>query len=928
MSPSPPSQRPRPEDRPLHADVRFLASTLGKVVRRLEGEDAFDAVEDLRRACRARRRGEHGAPSLDDLLARVDAMPLGTAAVVARAFALFFLLINTAEQVHRVRRRRAYQQKESATPQLGSARWVLERLRNEGHKAREIAAAIARLDVRPVLTAHPTEATRRTVLDLQARVADALLAREHVASSERRDLEEALEAEVEMLWLTAEVRHDRPSVLDEVSNALWYLEDRLLPASALLIDVFEREFEVVFGEALDAPLLLHPGSWVGGDRDGNPYVTPEITRSACRRSAYVVIGHYLDAVRALTKRLSLSARIAPVRDDLRASLERDREALPEVWEANRRRDQDEPLRLKLSFMAARLDATRRQIGARDAGRPDIFPAAYRGAAAFAYDLELIARELEAAGAARAQRALVEPLAAKVKVFGFHGYRLDVREDSGAHTEALADLAAAVGLAPLDGEALGRELLGKRPLGGPFVSVSSATQKTQGVFEVIRDMQAELGEAAASTYIISMTHSPLDLLRVLLLAREAGLVDLASDPPRSSIDVVPLFETHDDLLRAPAMMAELFQSPVYRRQLAARRMRQEVMIGYSDSSKDVGLLPAAWALYRAQEELARVCHEAGVSLTLFHGQGGTVGRGGGSPVHRAMLALPPGTTHGSIKITEQGEVISQKLGLLPLAERSLEVLASGALAMMFEDFRRALDPADLEAFRALMDRLSALALPVYRARVHDDPALFDLFLGATPVRELAHVHFGSRPTYRDKGTGTIRGIRAIPWVFGWTQIRLIVPGWLGVGTALSTVIAEPGGLEALQRMAKAFPFFDDLLAKVEMVCAKADPAIAQAYAERLGKAGPLFDELEAELQRTIDSILAIRGSHALLADAPVLRASIAVRNPYVDPLSLLQVSLLSRKARAAEGQSEAAKRLLDEALGTTLNGVAQGLRNTG
>ncbi len=443
---------------------------------------------------------------------------------------------------------------------------------------------------------------------------------------------------------------------------------------------------------------------------------------------------------------------------------------------------------------------------------------------------------------------------------------------------------------------------------------------------MRDIQDELGPSATSTYIISMTKSDVDLLRVLLLGREAGLVDLAADPPVSRIDVVPLFETRDDLEASTDIMRRLFSDKVWRRQLEARGMRQEVMLGYSDSAKDAGVLPAAWSLYKAQERFAEVAEEFGVSLTLFHGRGGTVGRGGGSPVYRALAALPPGTVDRRIKITEQGEVISQKFGLLPIAERSLEVMLSGTLLATITDWRDGLASGEEARFRGIIDRLAADALPVFRRLVYEQDRLFQLFQGSTPVRELAHVHYGSRPAYRERGAGTMKGIRAIPWVFGWTQIRLMLPGWLGVGTALSNIIAEEGGLDTLRRMAAAWPFFDDLLGKVEMVCAKADLEIARCYVERLGGDRALFDELEAEYQRTVDAVCAIRAYDGLLGENPVLRTAINLRNPYVDTLSLLQVSLLDKKRKTEDGTDD--RTALDDALGTTLNGVAQGLRNTG
>ncbi|MBT8495071.1 MAG: phosphoenolpyruvate carboxylase, partial [Deltaproteobacteria bacterium] len=485
------------------------------------------------------------------------------------------------------------------------------------------------------------------------------------------------------------------------------------------------------------------------------------------------------------------------------------------------------------------------------------------------------------------------------------------------------IAELVGAGPLVGDALERELEGRRPLLSRNLPLSESASKTVAIYDVVEQVQREIAEDAANTYIISMCRSADDILRVLLLGREAGLVDLASETPSSRIDVVPLFETRNDLRNAASIMAGLFESSVYRRQLRARGMHQEIMLGYSDSAKDAGMLPAAWELYRAQEALAKVCSKAGVELTLFHGRGGTVGRGGGSPVFRALAALPPGTLNGAIKTTEQGEIISQKFGLLPIAEHSLEVLVTGTLLAGFLDWRDQVSDSDVDRYRQIMDRLADLALPVFRGLVYDESRLFDLFQGCTPVRELANVHFGSRPAYRARsGVGTMSGIRAIPWVFGWMQIRLLLPGWLGVGTALTQLI-EDGELETMQRMAAHWPFFDDLLGKVEMVLAKADLSIARLYVDRLDGDHQLFAELEAEFERTLHAVLKIRDRRYLLSDQPMLQTAIELRNPYLDPLSLLQISLLARK-RATQGPDPD----IEQALGTTLNGVAQGMRNTG
>ncbi len=916
----------RAQDEPLRADVRFLAGTLGRVIARLEGEAVFAAVESLRRDSIARRRGEPQAPTLEALVARVEALPLEVAAPVARAFALFFLLINTAEQVHRVRRRRARQLGSESAPQPASPDWAAALLKALGLPREKVLEAVSRLRVRPVLTAHPTESTRRTVLQLQARIAELLVERDG-ATPEARAAEAAIEAEIELLWLTSEVRRDRPSVLDETSNAIWYLENRFFPEAGRLALRLREACCAAFELEPDAGFTpLELGSWVGGDRDGNPFVTPEVTLTAARRTAHALAGLYLAAVRELASRLALSDRIRPSPESLRRSLERDRLELPEVWELNRKRDADEPVRLKLSFIAGRIEAFQRQLAAREAaGVPVRIEAAYRSAEELDADLALVGEALEVAGAERSRRAWLDPLRARLRTFGLHGYRLDVREDAAAHAAAVDDLARA-SKSSLDFDDLRRELLGRRPLVGPHLPIAEETRKALGVFETIARLQAELGERSASTYIISMARSAEDLLRVLLLGREAGLVDLAADPPRSSLDVVPLFETLGDLVGAPATFRALISDPVYRRQLAARGQAQEVMLGYSDSAKDAGVLPAAWALYRTQEELAALAREAGIALTLFHGQGGTVGRGGGSPVYRALTALPPGTLSGSIKITEQGEVISQKYGLQPIVERSLEVLATGTLISMLSDWREGVDPGEEDRFRAALDQLCAIALPVFRRTVHEDSRLFRLFLEATPVNELAHVHYGSRPAFRAGRAGTMAGIRAIPWVFGWTQVRFMLPGWLGVGSALEGFMKEPGGLALLRRMSSAWPFFDDLLGKIEMVCAKVELDLARTYVRELGGDLALYAELEAEFQRTVQALLAIRQTTRLLEDQPVLRGTIAERNPYVDPLTLLQIVLL-RKSRA-RGEGDPARATIAQILGTTLNGVAQGMRNTG
>jgi phosphoenolpyruvate carboxylase len=915
----------RPEDRALHEDMRYLAGVLGGVVRRLQGEATFRAVEDLRTACRDRRRGDPAAPTLATMLERVDALPLELAAPVARAFTLFFFLINTAEQVHRVRRRHAYEVEAETSPQPGSFRWSFDRLAARGRSAGEVRELLRALDVRPVLTAHPTEATRRTLLALQSRLSEALIERQRVSPSERRLIENAIETDIELLWLTDEVRRDRPSVLDEVSSAIYYLEDRLVGAATAVKARAERAFREVFGRDLGVPLRVSLGSWVGGDRDGNPYVTPEITLATVRRTSHALLAVYRKKVEDLVGRISISDRLTPQSEELRASLERDKLVLPKIWEANRRRDAHEPLRLKLTFVAGRLEALRSEIASRDAGQPQSVSGAYKEPAELVADLELIRSSLIASGAVHAREALIEPLIVLVQTLGFHGYNLDLREDAEVHAQALAAIAKNAELPPLDGDALRRELTSRRPLYSPHAPLDEGSQKALDVFRTMRLVQDEAGPAAASTYIVSMAKSAEDLLRILLLAREAGLVDLTRDPPLSRLDAVPLFETRDDLVNAPGIVKSLYEDPTYRRQLAARGNHQEVMLGYSDSAKDVGVVAASWELYRAQEALAAVSREHNVTLTLFHGRGGTVGRGGGSPVYRALTALPPATVTGRIKITEQGEIISQKFGLPGIAERSFEVMMTGTVMAALSDYREDLPEGSEPRYRAVMERLAEVSQAAYRRLVHEDPRLFELFLRATPVRELTHVHFGSRPAYRERGAGTIRGIRAIPWNFGWTQMRLMASAWLGAGAAFEAAMAEPGGLEVLREMTRCWPFFDDLCDKLEMVCAKADLDIARLYLDHLGTDPDVSRGILEDFQRTVSALHAIR-SRELIADHRFLQGSLELRNPYVDPLSLLQVSLLRKKRSLPEAHPDRSQ--LDQALGTTLNGIAQAMRNTG
>ena len=721
-------------------------------------------------------------------------------------------------------------------------------------------------------------------------------------------------------------------MLHAVERSLW----QALPAVASELR------RVLTAEGIDPgpvrPVTL--GSWVGGDRDGNPFVTPDVTLQTARMMKEWVLERYLLEVRNLQGLLSHSSRQMVVLPQLERSLERDRKLLPRIRERNAVRNRFEPYRLKLSFMEGRLEdslAALRMAAGVAGGGPG--PGAYESPRAFQEDLELMAASLRSHGASATADRAVQPLIDRAAIFGFHLASLDIRQHSRRHASALDALAVAAGelagrrYEDLD-EAerlafLRRELAGRRLLRSPGQEFDADTAETLDLFDTVARVQRECGVEGVQTCVVSMTDAGSDLLEVLVLAREAGLIRWQGERLDSRLAVAPLFETRDDLIAAPGIMADLFSDPVYRQQLAAHGNVQEVMIGYSDSAKDAGILSASWALYKAQSALADVAAEHGVELLLFHGRGGTVSRGGG-PASEAILAQPPGSVGGRIKITEQGEVIEFKYGLPEIARRTLELTCSAVLQHGFVDWRETVSAEDRGRFFAAMDELSDLALARFHATVHEDPDLFDYFAAVTPLEELAVLPIGSRPAYRSGSARDIGSLRAIPWVFGWMQSRHVLTGWLGVGTALSTYLERHGdeGLALLLDMRDRWPFFGTLLDNVEMVCAKGDLQIAEHYVATLhpGDAGrALFLRLRTEYEATEAALLLLHEEEHLLGDNPVLRRSIDLRNPYVDALSFLQVELIRRR-RAREGDDEDPG-LLDAIL-RSINGVAAGLRNTG
>lgn len=962
--------------RPLREDVRFLGDLLGEVLREQGGERLLAAVERVRTLAKNLRR--HYDPRVEQsLVETVEGFDLETATQVVRAFGLYFQLVNLAEQHHRVRRKREYERGHRG-PQPGSLASLARTLRQRRVRPAEVAALLGDLSIDLVVTAHPTEATRRTVLASLRSLYDLLERRENPLLSPREleQIRDEMKELLTVLWQTSEVRAAKPLPLDEVRQSLFYFDETLFEVLPEVHLQLERELlrqfpELDGGEApFRVPCFLRFRSWVGGDRDGNPHVTAGVTREALRYYRDLAVRKYLDAVRALMARYGQSTRLVPVSGELLASLEEDERRLPRRPRDFVRWDPSEPYRRKLALVLWRLELLRQHNLALESGWGVSDPAhegRYRAAEEFLADLRVIERSLAANRGAAAARGTLGRLIRQVELFGFHLASLEIRQHSGVHGRAVAEILAAAGveaaylsLPEEERQAvLTRLILERRPLPGtardpgpgapPY---SPETSELLEVFRVIGQAREEMGPSSIDTYIVSMAHQPSDLLEVLLLASRTGLFSPDPVRPASALTVVPILETIDDLRHAVQALRTLLANPAFRLQLRARGGSQEIMLGYSDSNKDGGYLPANWELYLAQKRLLQVGEEAGVPLRFFHGRGGALGRGGG-PTGRAILALPPGSTAHGIKITEQGEVMSDRYLIPGIAFRSLEQVvwatvlrALPAPAAPGGDPARAGDlPAragDLPEWEEATERMAREAFSAYRrflfgpaadpAAAGDEAAGLDYFFEATPIAHISKLNIGSRPTSRS-GSGRFEDLRAIPWVFAWTQSRHLLPAWFGVGTALERFAAGGSGpLALLQEMYRGWPFFQAMLDNLQMALAKADLHIAARYAglvENPRLAETVFGQLKEEYERTCRWVRAVTGAGEILEAEPALQQSIRLRNPYVDPLSYLQVRFLGEHRRLAAAADRAAyAERLEYAILLTINGIAAGLRNTG
>jgi phosphoenolpyruvate carboxylase len=898
----------------LREDVKQLGALVGAILAEQRGPDFLDEVERLRRAAIARR--ESGAP-VSDLADALAGTGLARAGDLVRAFATYFQAVNLAERVHRIRRRRDHERAGDGA-QPGGLRDELGRLAAEGVGADELAALLSRLRIEPVFTAHPTEAVRRVLLHKEREIVAALVQDidRGLTPAEREGAHERIRQALTTSWQTAEAPAARPSVADEFEHVGFYLSEVLYRVLPAFHEAFEQALHAHFGAgvaetgALDE--VLGFGSWVGGDMDGNPNVGADTIAETVSGQRVLVLDAYRRDLDALAELLSQSTSRVAVSAEVTARIHEYVALLPEAAAQLHPRHADMPYRNLAMLVAARLQATRNDA-----------PGGYPDAAGFEADLARIAESLQAHRGEHAGLFAVRRLQRRARCFGFHLASLDLRQDSAVHEAALSAL-----LDDADWESrpageravrLHALLEGDAGPDGADDTDDEVARNTLEVFRTVARLRPRYGERVFGPYIVSMSRSAADALAVLVLARIAGCVEGGEVP----LDVAPLFETVDDLDAAPATLRELFADPLYRRHLAWRGDRQVVMLGYSDSAKDGGIVASRWALQRTQVELAALARESGVRIAFFHGRGGSVSRGGGK-TSRAVVAAPRGTVDGYLRLTEQGEVIHRKYGIRAIALRNLEQTTAAVLRASLRP--RPAEPRE-STWRAIAGGLAATARGHYRALVHAHPDFPAYFRAATPIDVIERLRIGSRPSKR-AGSGGVESLRAIPWVFAWAQNRSGLTAWYGVGTALQAAIGEHGR-EALAEMARDWPFFGTLLEDVEMVLAKSDLAIFERYS-KLAVDLPEGDlharmhpDIAAEFARTRDAVLAIKDEAELLAHDRRLALSIRLRNPYVDPISLLQVDLLSRWR--AGGRADEA---LLQVLVATVNGIAAGIQNTG
>ena len=914
------------KDNPLRNDIRLLGRMLGDTLREQEGESTFDLVENIRQTA-IRFRREQDLKARHELDMMLNQLSNKATEAVVRAFSQFSQLSNIAEDMHHNRRRRSYLLAGSR-PQAGSVAMALERVFSSGTSGAALAGFFAKAVVSPVLTAHPTEVQRRSILDCQLTIAHLLNERDRVrlTPDELRNNEDGLRSAIQILWQTRMLRSQRLSVYDEIKNGLAYYHYTFLTEVPRLYAEIEDLLERRMGaEAPHIPPFLRIGSWIGCDRDGNPFVTHEVMLHAAERQSALALDFYMGEVHRIGRRLSLTERLV----DVDADLAKLAEASPDRAISRA----DEPYRRALIGIYARLAATSEGLGHVIRQRRPVGPAEpYAESAEFVRDLDIVIHSLKQHKSELLARGDLRHLRRAADVFGFHLAPLDMRQHSNVHEQVVAELFKfGTGRSDYSETAeedrvqwLLTEISSPRPLRSPYLDYSEIVQSELCILQTAAEIHRRFGPAALPNYVISKADGVSDMLEVALLLKEVGLLR-AGEKPRLHLNIVPLFETIADLHGCGIVMDKMFSLPYYRKLLDSRGNVQEVMLGYSDSNKDGGFLAANWELYKAETELTKIFAKHKVELRLFHGRGGTVGRGGG-PSYQAILAQPPASVNGQIRITEQGEVIGSKYADPEIGRRNLETLVAATVeaTLLSHDTlgERAAD------YYRIMEVLAGDALAAYRNLVYETPGFTRYFQESTPIREIAGLNIGSRPPSRKK-SDLIEDLRAIPWTFSWSVNRAMITGWYGFGTAVELFVKREGrgenGLGFLQDMHSNWPFLQTLLSNMDMVLAKTDMGIASRYAELVTDTAlreEIFGRIEEEWRLCVKWLFAVTGRTELLQDNPTLARSIRNRTPYIDPLNHLQVELL-RRYRSGDA-TDAVKR----AIQLTINGVAAGLRNSG
>ena len=921
------------KDAPLKEDIRLLGRLLGDVLREQEGEEVFAVVETIRQtAVRFRREADAGAAKeLDGMLKILTREQTIT---VVRAFSYFSHLANIAEDQHHIRRRRAHLLAGSA-PQKGSISFALDKLKESGVELDTVTSFFKEALISPVLTAHPTEVQRKSILDAEHDIARLLAQRDLPLTPKERNANlHMLRARIATLWQTRMLRYSKLTVADEIDNALSYYRITFLRELPALYDDIESEIAEHYGQAAPAAIdgsYVQMGSWIGGDRDGNPNVNAATMQRALVRHSTTIFDFYLDEVHALGAELSPSTLLVSASPALLALADASPDHSPHR--------SDEPYRRALIGVYARLASTARELGATNILRKEVGHAdAYRDASEFRAELQVLADSLNENHGAILAVPRLNGLVRAARIFGFHLASLDMRQSSDVHEKVLAELFARAGVesdyAALSEDAKVRLLLDElaqpRLLYTPYESYSDITNSELQILRTAREIRKRYGTRAIRNYIISHTEEVSDLLEVLLLQKETGL--FRPSEKKSDAMVIPLFETIPDLQRAAEIMGTWMALPIVSDVIEGQGRLQEVMLGYSDSNKDGGFLTSNWELYQAELKLVQVFEQQNVKLRLFHGRGGTVGRGGG-PSYEAILAQPKGTVNGQLRLTEQGEIIASKFSNAEIGRRNLELLVCSTLeASLMPQPADACHGPRLAGFEAAMAEISELAYKAYRNLVYETPGFTDYFFSATPIAEIAELNLGSRPASR-KSTRRIEDLRAIPWGFSWGQCRLLLPGWYGFGSAIGAWVAAGQREERLAQLRDMFqhwPFFATLLSNMDMVLAKTDLAIASRYAELVTDKAlreRIFKRITEEYQQTLDCLESITGTRERLAGNPLLARSITNRFPYLDPLNHLQVELIKRR-RALGNEEERLDPRVNRGIHLSINGVAAGLRNTG